>query len=291
MRAIRTCLFAVALGAVAACGGGDSKPDAMVVIIPDAPPDAPPDAAEPTFDFSCMGNTQGAAAANVMLSGFAAEIVLNGATPDVQPAHSATVDFCKAASTTCLTTDKLNSKTTPTMGCPMTGCAFASDALPTAGAPLDIYIKLTKTGDRPTFIYPASPVVANVTNIPGVMFTSTIIPTLVAFGIIQQDDGKGNMLLAVTDCATMPITDSANVTVTLKQNGAVVAGTNTLDLSQADPALAGTYAIFNVPAGATAQAPALATEVSATYKTKALRAHTVNVFRDSTTGTQLRPGF
>jgi hypothetical protein len=98
------------------------------------------------------------------------------------------------------------------------------------------------------------------------------------------------MLLAVTDCASAPITDSANLTVVVKQGGLVVQGTTVIDASTLDPMLAGTFAVFNVPAG-TAQQGSLVTEVSGMYKTKALRAHDVRVFRNATTGTQLRPGF
>ena len=265
----------------------------MVMIIPDAPPDAPPDAAEPTFDFSCMGNTQGAAAANVTLSGFAAEIVISGGgQPDIQPSHSATIDVCKASSITCTNTDQLDTQTTPMMGCPATGCPFTSDMLATGGTALDVYAKASKTGLRTTYIYPAAPVIANVPNVPAAMFSPAVIAFLDGIGIIMQTDGNAIMLVAITDCANMPISDTANTTIVLKQDGAVVAGTTQLDLSQAAPALAGTYAIFNVPAGpAAGNDPSKVTEVSGTYKTKALRAHEVRVFRDATTATQLRPGF
>jgi hypothetical protein len=90
----------------------------------------------------------------------------------------------------------------------------------------------------------------------------------------------------------MPISDTANLTLVLKQDGTALSGLQQFDLSQADPALAGTYAIFNVPAGpAAGNDPSKVTEVSGTYKTKALRPHSVRTFRDATTATQLRPGF
>jgi hypothetical protein len=288
MRAIRTCLLA---SLVAACGGGSSKDvDAMVMVMPDAPPDAPPDAFEPVFDFSCMGNAQGAVAANVQLSGFAAEIVLNGTTPSIAAAHDAKVDVCKATSDTCLTTDQLDTKTMPNMGCPAMGCPYQSSMLATGGTALDIYVKATKGSDRPTYVFPASPVVANVANIPAVMFTPGVLAGLQLIGI-NQDANKGMMLVAVTDCTSAPITDTANLTLTIKQGGQAVVGTTVFDASDLDPTLAGTFAIFNVPGGPSTQAPSAVTEVGGMYKTKALRTHDVKVFRGGTTGTQLRPGF
>jgi len=279
------------LALVAACGGSDSKDvDAMVMIIPDAPPDAPPDAFEPTFNFACEGNTQGTAAANVTLSGAALEVVVNNLQPDIAPAHNATIDVCKASSTTCANADKLDTKTTPMMGCPATGCAFTTDALATGGSPLDVYVKATKTGNRTTYIYPSAPVIANVMNVPGVMFTPGVIAALGIVGITQTD-GKSIMLVAVTDCANMPITDTANLNITIKQGGTAVAGTTVLDASMLDPMLAGTFAVFNVPAGPDTNNPSAVTEVGGTYKTHTLRAHDVRVFRDATTATQLRPGF
>jgi hypothetical protein len=102
--------------------------------------------------------------------------------------------------------------------------------------------------------------------------------------------GNAIFMVAITDCSNMPISDTGNTTIVLKQGGQVVQGTQQLDLSMADPALAGTYAIFNVPAG-TVQEGSLVTEVSGMYKTNALRTHDVRAFRDATTATQLRPGF
>jgi hypothetical protein len=289
MRAIRLCLSSVLLASAACGGGSNTEPDAAKIFL-DAPIDAPPpDAFEPTFDFTCMGNTQGAAAANVTLSGFAAEVVIAGMAPDIQPSHGAKVDFCKASSTTCTNADLLDTMDTPANGCPATGCPFTSDALATAGTPLDLYSKISKAGVRTTYIYPSAPVIADVMNIPGVMFTPGVLAAL-AFVGIDQMDGNGILMIAITDCANMPISDTANTTIVLKQGGQVVQGTQQFDLSQADPALAGTYAIFNVPAGTMAEG-SLVTEVSGMYKTKALRTHDVRAFRDATTATQLRPGF
>jgi len=266
-----------------------------MIIIPDAPPDASPDAFEPTFNLGCVGNTQGAAAANVTLSGFAAEVVLSGVQPDIVPAHNATVQVCKASSTTCTNTDQLFTFTTPMNGCPATGCPFTSSSLATGGTALDVYAKVSKgtgpTANWTTYIYPAAPIIANVSNAPGVMFTDGVVSALSLAGIVTQDPNKAMMLVAVLDCADMPITDTANLNLMIKQGGTAVAGTTLFDASQLDPTLAGTFAVFNVPTGDVATPTSVVTEVAGTYKTTTLRAHSVRVFPGGTTGTQLRPGF
>jgi hypothetical protein len=289
MRAIRTVLLAL----VAACGGGSSKDiDAMVMVIPDAAPDAPPDAFEPIYDFSCMGNAQGAVSANVQLSGFVLEVVLNGITPDIAPAHDAVVDACKAASDTCVTQDLLDSQTMPANGCPATGCTYTSSMLATGGTALDIYLKVSKGTNRQTFVYPASPVTKNVPNIPAVMLTQQVIQALRAAQIVDQDPVKAILIVRATDCMDAPISDAANpLSFSIKQDGQAVQGTTELNAGDIDPMLAGTFIVFNVPVGGGDDPVPALTEVSAMYKGKALRAHEVKAFPSGTTATQLRPGF
>ena len=286
MRAIRTSLLAL----LVACGGGRSKDIDALIIIPDAAPDAPPDAFEPVFDFTCMGNAEPTtAAANVTVSGFASEVVVSGMQPTIQAAHSAAISICNASSVACDGQDVLDTQTTPANGCPAMGCPFTSDAVATGGTPLDVYVKVSKSTNWTSYIYPAAPITANVMNVPAAMFSQTIIGFLGILNI-PQDPGNGIILVALTDCTNAPITDTENIVVEAKQGGQAV-GSAPYDASTFSPQLAGTFAIFNVPAGPDADDPALATEISATYKGQALRARVVNVYRDSTTGTQLRPGF
>jgi hypothetical protein len=286
MRAIRTSIFAL----LVACGGGSEKPDAMIIIPPDAPPDAAPDAFEPVFDLSCVGNSQPAAAANVTLSGNALEVVIAGMQPDVQPAHNATIDVCPASSVACPMNERLDQQITPMNGCPTTGCTFTSASLATGGSPLDVYVKASKGTNLTTYIYPAAPVTANVMNIPAAMFSPGIIQALQLIMVVTQDPTKGIMLVNFTDCAGMPINDDANTTISVKQGGTAVQGTTELQAGSFDPSLAGTTIVFNVPAGDD-QTPSAITEVGGTYKTTALRAHNVRVYRNATTATQVRPGF
>jgi hypothetical protein len=294
MRAIRIALFASLAASLAACGGsGSSKePDAPPIQL-DAAIDAPIDAPPETANLSCVGNAQPAAPTTVTLSGFAAEVVVSGGQPDIAPAHGALVQICKAASATCTNTDQLFTMTTDPSGCPATGCPWTSGALATGGTPLDAYGKVSKgTGQDAnftTYIYPPAPLTAGFMNAPGIMLTKAVLAGLAIAGIVTQDANKGILLIASTDCASVPLT--SNTTLVVKQGGTAVAGTTDIDLGALDPTLAGTHAIFNVPVGPGTPATPAITEVSGTYKTTALRAHEVRVFPGGTTATQLRPGF
>jgi hypothetical protein len=280
MGIVRTCAL-ISLSALAACGGSDATPDAAIIIIPDAPPDAaPPDAFEPTFDLACIGNAAPTTAtANVTLSGVGVEVAIAGTSPTIQASHAATIDICEAA---CAGADKLDTQVTAATGCPTTGCPFTSAALPTGGTPFDVYLRVTKTGNRTTYVYPASPLTADFANIPALTFTDGVIAALGVAGITQEA-GKGNLILGITDCANLPITDTANLELTIKQGGTAVAGTTELSLAMFSPMLAGTFAVFNVPPGVT--------EIGATYKGMTLRAHDVTVVAGATTASVVRPGY
>jgi len=280
MRTLRACALVSSI-ALAACGSDSATtPDAPVIIIPDASIDAPPDAFEPTFDFSCAGNAAPTTApANITVGGAAVEVALSGTNPTVQASHGATIDFCTGD---CTGMAKLDTQTTAMTGCPTTGCPFTSAALATGGVPLDGYIKVTKTGNRTSFIYPAQPMNADTGMVPALTFTNALFAGLAVIGITQEAT-KGNLLVAFVDCANAPISDTANIALSIKQGGQAVQGTQVLELSSFSAQLAGTYAIFNVPVGVT--------EVGATYKGTALRAREVGVFMGASTATIVRPGF
>ena len=286
MRAIRTCLLAM----LAACGGGGSKEIDAMIIIPDAAPDAPPDAFEPVFDFTCMGNTAPTTApANITLAGTATEVVIQGLQPAIAPSHAATVDTCRTSGGVICAPGgappaRMDTQTTAANGCPNTGCPWATGNLPTGGVPLDAFIKVSKPGtNRTTMLFPPSPFNMSLTGVPALTFTTQAFDVIKQVGGIQQSDANGNLALAIVDCANMPITDTANVTITVKQGGNAVAGTTQIDASQFAAQLAGTFLIFNVPPGTT--------EVGATYKTRTLRAHNVLTAAQTTTATAIRPGF
>lgn len=281
MRTLRACALVSSI-ALAACGSDSSTtPDAPVIIIPDAAIDAAPDAFELTFDFSCAGNAAPTTApANITISGTTLEVALSGVQPTIQAAHATTVTACTGD---CMDANALDTQTTAATGCPTTGCTFTTAALATGEVPLDGYLRAAKTGNRTSYVYPPAPLAADFTGVPALMFTNTAFAGITAFASVTQDPMKGNMVLALVDCANMPISDTANVTLALKQGGQPLQGTTQLDVSSLAPQLAGTYAIFNVPAGDI--------EVGATWKGMPLRAHTVGSFAGATTLTVLRPGF
>jgi hypothetical protein len=72
--------------------------------------------------------------------------------------------------------------------------------------------------------------------------------------------------------------------LSVKQGGAVVAGTSTIDGGTVDSMAAGTFLVCGVPADA-------ATEVSATYLTHSFVAHNVKTVTGDTTSTLLVPGY
>lgn len=278
MGTLRACAL-VALSALAACGSdGKSNIDAMI-ILEDAAIDAPPDAAipdAPSYDFSCMNDPAPATAdADVTIGGSVQEVILNGITPEVQPAQDATVDAC--------TGDCVGPNLLDTQGPTGATGTFTSAAIPTGGAPLDGYIRATKTGNRTTYVYPPAPLTTSFPNAPVLMFNATAFTTIVQFLGVTQEMDNGTLGVAFTDCSNLPIGDTANLVLSVKQGGVDVTGTEVFDASQLDPSAGGTFLIFNVPPGVT--------EVGATYNGMALRAHEVGVVATSTTTTIVRPGY
>jgi hypothetical protein len=284
---IRACLV-MPIGLLAACGGSNSNNqiDAKVAdssgsavdakVFLDAPPDAPP-----VYDFSCLNVAPPTTAADpVSISGLAQEVSLNGVTPSIAPYAGNTLAACKGACTPAA--NRLGQTTTDNAG------VFSLANLASNNVPVDGYVKAVKTGDRTTLVFPYSPIVGDVVNVPVLVFTTTAFSGVSAFFSATQNDTTNGVLgLAVVDCANTPITDTGNVTLIVKQNGVAVTGTTTADLGTVAAQAKGTFLIFNVPANAT-------TEVNASYMGTTLttfRAHNVRVEAGATTATLLRPGY
>jgi len=274
--------FIVAVGALAAaCGddGGAATADAAVDSAPDAKifMDAPP----PMFDLTCIGNSAPATAdANITLSGFAQELEVNPLTFAFTQDPIVDADV-KACDTAACNGPADGSTTTDNMG------DWSIGPIATGGAPLADYLELTKTNVRTNLVFPHAPFVADQPMIPFLSFGTTLSGLI---GQLYSDCADLNdplLFVAVTDCANAPITDTANLAITIRQGGTPVAGAMVHDLSQlpmAPAQVAGLFLVCGVPAND-------ATEVGATYNGMTLLAHTVKTIADGTTSTQVRPGY
>jgi hypothetical protein len=263
----------------AACGddGGSAKPDAPTVHLDaavDAAPDTPPLPDAPSDDLSCLNNAAPTtAAATVTISGTTQEVSASGMMPTITGVSGATVKACKDD---CMGQDNLGNVTSGAMG------AFTTAPLSTGGTPLDGYIDVTRTNDRRTLVYPPSPLVANQSGVPVLMFNNQAFAGLNAILLNppQNDQNNGLVGIIVTDCMNTPITEG--VVVSAKQNNMAV-GNPAFDIGGLAAQGAGTWLIANVPAGDT--------EISATYNGMNFRAHTIVSVAGATVTTGVRPGY
>ena len=240
---LKSC-FIVATIALAACGSDKAKtPDAPIHVIDaaiDAPVhmiDAPPDA--PNYNFSCFGMANPTTAADpITIAGTTETFSMSG----VQTVPNVAVDIFKSG-----TANPVDSQTSSAQG------AFTSGNIATGGTPLDGYIKAGVAAYRTTYLYPPTPAVASLMNVPVIMLSTANFTLLTQFASVTQDDANNGVLfLTVTDCNNMPINGA---TLSVKQNGADV-GTQ-FDLGQLAQQAAGIVIVFNVPDGAT--------DISASY--------------------------
>lgn len=282
MGKLHACVVVAASALAAACGddGGAAKADAAVEIDAKVWMDAAIDA-PPMFDLTCIGNSAPAnATANITLSGFAQELDVNPLTFAFSQDPIVDADV-KACDSVACNGPADGSDTTDAQG------DWSIGPISTGGAPLADYLELTKTNVRTNLVYPHAPFVADQAMIPFLTFGTTLS------GLIGQlyddcaDPTDPLLFVAVTDCANSPITDTANLAVTIRQGGTPVAGAMVHDLSQlpmAPAQVAGLFLVCGVPAND-------ATEVGATYNGMTLLAHSVKTIASGTTSTQVRPGY
>lgn len=280
VRALLSLVLAVPVAACGDDGGGSTTVDADTgggddapVVVVDAPLsiDAPmitPDAPLASYDFSCLGNSAPTtAAANVALMGFAREIT---GTAAIQAASGVTITACLGD---CQDTDNLGTVTTTASG------DFTTPALATGGEPLDGHLRATKSGNWPTRLYPASPIVANQAMVPVLLLQEAALSLLPVLVQTEQSSDNGIVAIFVTDCVNEPI--AAGATVSFTQGGAEV-GT-VFNAGALTSQAAGGHIAFNVPPGDTT--------VSATYDGMQLRTHVVPSVAGTVTTTQVRPGY
>lgn len=274
-----------ALIAPAACGNDSaSTPVDALTIVDAADPDAaidappPPDAA-PVYDFSCVSNAAPTTApATITLAGTVQEVYLDLSTfqPGIRNTQGANLTACVA---NCSGQDNLGSAgPTPANG------TFTTPGLDTGGTPLDGYLKVTKSGNQATWIYPAYPLSTNLAGIPALMMASLIYNNLGQAGVTQTA-GNGIVAAFLTDCANTPVTGA---TVTVTRNGQMV-GAAVQDASTFGSQAAGGYLAFDVPPEAANDAPA--TVISATYDGTTFLTRTVRTVADTLSIAQVKPGY
>jgi hypothetical protein len=258
--------------ALAACGSSnnntaDAPPkDAPVdtKVFLDAPPDAPS-----MYDFSCLGQAFPTTAPAAVDASGTAE-TLNSSFM-LTPVTGATVDACPSASLTCPANGpnkRLAATTTDMNG------NWAFTALPTAMVPLDLYVKAIKTGELTTYLYPAHPLAATLAMAPMLMLSSTQLGLVSSVAGVTLTPGDSTVVVLVLDCANMPITSGATVTV---QQGGTDVG---MQFSSAQAM--GSTIVFNVPPGATT--------IGASYNGMTFPTHPVNAFANGIVTTAIRPG-
>ena len=267
MGCVRVCLV-TAIVALAACSGDSAGPDAKTFM------DAPPN-----YDWSCMGNTAPTTATDaVTVSGIVQEIYSKDGTPSVRPIPDALLLAC-SVSATCDGTTNDGITTSAADG------TFSVGPHPIGGVPYDSYMLVSREGfDRTTYLYPASPLIADNTGVKIPIMQNAFIAQLNALGISQAAN-KSIVGLQLVDCMEEPITDSANVQLSIKVDGVDVTGfgTSIINAGQFSADFAGDWFIINVPEGTT--------EVGATWNGKPLRPRTITTIHGTTSETKLRPGF
>lgn len=150
----------------------------------------------------------------------------------------------------------------------------------TTGAPLDGYLLGKHAPHKDTYLYPAGPLIADISNATILLLTQSTFEAAATIAQAQQLDGMGWIGVQVYDGANAPV---AGVTVSSSPQGTVrYNGSNGLPSSSAMMTGAdGVAYIFNV-------APGTVT-LSATGGGHTFRSHPVNARADQVTTTLIQP--
>jgi hypothetical protein len=254
--------------AVACSGDHKAAPDAAKTI--DAAVDAPklidaPSVDAPGYDLSCAGQPLGSAAAQITISGTVE--ALNGTSVGA----ASGVSFVMLAGS--------NSAQLASTGPTGSDGLWAFPPQPTDGSALDVYVEATESGsgERPSFVYPPQPLVADETGVPVLMVTNSELALLSEIHF-SQNAGSGLLVVQVVDCKGTAIT---NANLVIEQNGSALSSQNVLNIGEFDASFGGTFLVVNVPPGATT--------VGATYLQTSLASHVVTSFAGGDTETQVVP--
>ncbi|MEO8702664.1 MAG: hypothetical protein ABI867_21650 [Kofleriaceae bacterium] len=261
-------ILVVAGIALAGCSPTNVTADAQVSI------DAPVN-----IDLSCLNNpTPTTALDPVSVSGVLQEVFTDDGKATQRPLGGADIEGCKAGAADCLGPNFLGTTTSAADG------TFTIGPTATAGMPLELYLTVTKVGERTTRLYYATPITFNQSggdDGEAPVLQNAFIAQLAALGL-TQDANKSMLGVQLLDCLDLPLTDAPNVVLSVKQNGSEVAGINVISAGKLSPVFGGGYFVLNVPVGTL--------EVGAIYAGKPMLSRIVETVAGSTIETQLRPG-
>ena len=152
-------------------------------------------------------------------------------------------------------------------------------SLPTGGHALDVHLSATKSGDRPTALYPATKLYMNTDAGLILIISQSDFDFVAQLSGENQSSSKAAIGMAVVDCEGNTL---AGATVTTNPPGDVVyVSGGQPDTNATSTDSSGVALVFNVPAGDVT--------VAATVNGMTLRSHSVNAAAGVTTTAAIRP--
>ncbi len=162
---------------------------------------------------------------------------------------------------------------------------FTAGPFATNGTAIPAYLELKGSADVTTLAYPGEPAAAN-TAFRGIVFPSSFESELADISLAIPGAKCGSAMgligILVTDCTGAQITSTANLTVSVTQNGTAV-GDGPIDVGKALATFDGLFIDCEVPPGATT--------ISVTDNGMSFLPNTVTSVTGEATEAVIRPGY
>lgn len=227
----------------------------------------------PAGAYACLGDSAPSPQAMVSIAG---TIDTVNASYAVGPLGSASVTVCTGD---CTGANALGSATTGSDG------TFSAGPFATNGTAIAAYLKVTDATYVTTLAYPGAPLASNGTAQAidfSTSFESLLPDITLAIPGSKCGSGMGLIGVLITDCNNTQITDTANLTVTVQQNGSD-AGDGVISVGSALASFNGFYIDCEVPDGTTT--------IKASYKGMDFLPNTVNSVTGDAIEAVVRPGY
>ncbi|MFN0251778.1 MAG: hypothetical protein ACKV2T_33180 [Kofleriaceae bacterium] len=161
---------------------------------------------------------------------------------------------------------------------------FTTAQIATNGTALNGYLKGSKTGYWPTYLYPAHALAQSLTGVPMIMINDGNVDFAEAIAQVDHEPGNGIIGVALTDC-TQPPAQIPHATIEV-YSGSTRVGDDAIDIGnllQTVPDVQGLYLVTNVPPGPVT--------VRATYYSHTFLENDVVSYADALTTAQIKPGY